>query len=120
MPFELGIACAFQNADPSHDIIVLERKPYRLQKTLSDYNGRDPIIHGGSRTRLLMSIIDLFDVEAPPDPLSVKRVLKVLLVAAKEIKRDYRQDLITTPGVYKQVVATGTKLAIDEGLISVS
>jgi len=120
MPFELGLACALQNSDQRHHIIVLESEPHRLQKTLSDYNGRDPIIHKGSRNRLLMAILDLFEVDTPPEPRQVLRVLRVLVDAAPQIKKTYRQELIVTAGVYRQVVATATKMAIDERLISVN
>lgn len=120
MPFELGLACALQNSDSRHNIIVLEKKPYRLQETLSDYNGRDPIIHNGSRERLLIAILDIFETGNPLEPARAIRVLRVLVAAAKEIKKTYHQDLITTAGVYKQVVATAMKLAEYEGFILVS
>ena len=118
MPFELGLASAFKNSNSDHHIIVLESEPYRLQKTLSDYNGRDPIIHGNSRIRLLMSVLDIFEVDVAPDPKKVKRVLRGSIAAAARIKKDYKQDLITTAGVYKQVVVTAINLAINEDLIS--
>src|SRR5262245_19348009 len=36
MPFELGLACAVASQAKSHAYILLERKPYRLDRTLSD------------------------------------------------------------------------------------
>jgi hypothetical protein len=120
MPFELGLAQALQNSNPGHHIIVLERKQYRLQQTLSDYNGRDPIIHNGSREKLLAAILNIFEVDNPPEPRRATKMLRILIAATRTIKRTFHQDLITTPGVYKQVVATATQLAVDEGLISIS
>ena len=120
MPFELGLASAFKHRNPNHHIIVLESKPYRLQQTLSDYNGYDPIIHKGSRIRLLMAILDLFDATSDPDPKSVHKVRNGLNVAAVKIKKDYRQELITTPGVYKQIVLAAMNLALNEGLLRIN
>ncbi|HUP90049.1 MAG TPA: hypothetical protein VM100_11880, partial [Longimicrobiales bacterium] len=48
MPFELGLACAVAQLEPGYKFILLERIPFRLQKTLSDINGRDPYIHDGT------------------------------------------------------------------------
>lgn len=118
MPFELGLACAQQNREPRHDIIVLESKAYRIQQTLSDYNGRDPIIHNGSRLKLLMAVLNMFETDSAVTPSQARYVLRVLIEASQEIKNTYRQELIATPGVFKQVVATATQLAVDEGLIS--
>src|SRR5215213_6502999 len=43
MPFELGLACALKLEHPSiYDVFVLDAVEYRLDKTLSDYKGRDP------------------------------------------------------------------------------
>ena len=47
VPFELGLACSLALAGEPHDVLVLDAKPYRLDRTLSDYKGRDPLIHHG-------------------------------------------------------------------------
>jgi len=45
MPFELGLTIALQRSEiPRHSWIVLESRPHRLLKSLSDLNGTDPFI----------------------------------------------------------------------------
>jgi hypothetical protein len=50
MPFELGLACALKLLHPlEYELFVLDAKAYRLDETLSDYKGRDPMIHHGTK-----------------------------------------------------------------------
>lgn len=62
MPFELGLAIAHTLKAGGHQWIAIEEKRYRLQKSLSDLNGFDPYIHGGTPTGVLRVISDAFMV----------------------------------------------------------
>src|SRR5436305_6946478 len=49
MPFELGLAVAFHwRLNTKHTWFVLETEKWRIQKSLSDLNGTDVYIHGGT------------------------------------------------------------------------
>src|SRR5437016_1104597 len=49
MPFELGLAVAFHwSRSAKHTWFVLETEKWRIQKLLSDLNGTDVYIHGGT------------------------------------------------------------------------
>lgn len=49
MPFELGLAVALEMMGSGRQIwFVMEAVSYRLTKSLSDLNGTDPYIHGGT------------------------------------------------------------------------
>jgi hypothetical protein len=49
MPFELGLAVAWEMIGSArHMWFVMEAVNYRLAKSLSDLNGTDPYIHGGT------------------------------------------------------------------------
>ncbi len=48
MPFELGLAVAWSNANRAHRWYVFEAVERRLAKSLSDLDGTDPYIHGGT------------------------------------------------------------------------
>ena len=49
MPFELGLAVAWQMLGTGrHMWFVMESQNYRLAKSLSDLNGTDPYIHAGT------------------------------------------------------------------------
>lgn len=53
MPFELGLAVM-----EDHRFFVLEERAYRLQASLSDLNGFDPLIHNGNPHRVLLKLKD--------------------------------------------------------------
>jgi hypothetical protein len=49
MPFELGLAVAWEKLHPGRQVwFVMEGLNHRLAKSLSDLNGTDPYIHGGT------------------------------------------------------------------------
>lgn len=61
MPFELGLAVAWERANPlRHTWFVFEEKEYRIQKSLSDINGTDPQIHGGKVSGVLRELSNIF------------------------------------------------------------
>ena len=61
MPFELGLACAIQHGNPStYDVFVMDAKPYRIDRTLSDYKGRDPLLHSGTCDGMQTCLLDVF------------------------------------------------------------
>ena len=71
MPFELGLACSIARYKPGHQVVVLERTLHRLDTTLSDYKGRDPLVHAGNCDRLVSCILDTFATEGQmPQPFS--------------------------------------------------
>jgi hypothetical protein len=49
MPFELGLTVAMERSgNPDHSWIVCETVPHRIKKSLSDLDGTDAYIHGGT------------------------------------------------------------------------
>jgi hypothetical protein len=49
MPFELGLTIGLErSAHPNHSWIVCETVPHRIKKSLSDLDGTDAYIHGGT------------------------------------------------------------------------
>ena len=61
MPFELGLAVAWEALNPTaHSWFVFEEKSYRLQKSLSDLNGTDPQIHGGTASGVFRELSNIF------------------------------------------------------------
>jgi hypothetical protein len=61
MPFELGLAVAWEKANPKeHDWFVFEAKAYRIQKSLSDLNGTDPQVHGGTAAGIMRELSNVF------------------------------------------------------------
>jgi hypothetical protein len=83
MPFELGLTVArhWQDSPDKHVWFVCESMEYRLLKSLSDLNGTDPCIHGGTPTGVLRELLNMF--ERP----GAKPRLKQLLLAYKQLRR---------------------------------
>ena len=80
MPFELGLTVALQRSKiPRHSWIVLESRPHRLLKSLSDLNGTDPFIHSGTVIGLLRELSSIFvrtsRRPSVPQMLSIYRML---------------------------------------------
>ncbi len=49
MPFELGLTVALHKTElPNHAWVVCESVPHRIKKSLSDLDGIDAYVHGGT------------------------------------------------------------------------
>lgn len=89
MPFELGLAYSIKELKGNHEIIMLDKKAYRLQKNLSDVNGRDPLIHNDSARRMIECILGVFYSRSVyPEPAFVYYLWKKLWEYAKELKNE--------------------------------
>jgi hypothetical protein len=60
MPFELGLAVAWAQGHPQHKWFVFESVKRRLSKSLSDLDGTDPYIHGGTVRGVLREVCNAF------------------------------------------------------------
>ncbi len=57
MPFELGLAVNWAlGANPMHEWFVFESSAHRLEKSLSDLNGTDPLVHDGKARGVLRAL----------------------------------------------------------------
>ncbi len=74
MPFELGLAVAMSLSDTGHRWFLFEARPYRLQRTLSDVNGFDRYIHGGTPRGVLRELANAFNNTRARDECSRPRV----------------------------------------------
>jgi hypothetical protein len=112
MPFELGLAAAIGLGRWSrHDFFVLERRPYRVQRTLSDLNGYDAHVHGGTPEGAIAVLLDVVGSPRSPDPEHVRAVARALWIAARDFKRRHRSESVFRPAIFRKLVATGTALS---------
>ena len=73
MPFELGLSVLHAGRNPAeHTWFLFESVNWRIQKSLSDLNGTDPYIHGGSVEGVFRELAKAF-VRADRQP-SVKKM----------------------------------------------
>ena len=62
MPFELGLSVAHEKAlkNRTHEWFVCETQKFRLPKSLSDLNGTDPFVHGGTIVGVFSELSNMF------------------------------------------------------------
>ncbi len=118
MPFELGLACTLKLLHPAdNEIFVLDAKAYRLDKTLSDYKGRDPLIHRGTSDGLVACLLDAFDSSSVASVNEIRKGLSVLTGASKRLKRDVRSPSLFRASLFRSLVAAAYDIAVDLGFI---
>lgn len=118
MPFELGLACAIKNAKPDdYEIFVLDSKPYRIDRALSDYKGRDPLIHGGTCDGMVACLLDTFESPAA-NSAEFRSAAAVLRKSANVLKRQLAATSLFRPSLFRHLVAAATKIARDRGFIN--
>jgi hypothetical protein len=118
MPFELGLACSLAKLRGNHDFIILEKVPYRLDKTLSDIKGRDPLIHKGSPKGVVNCVLEaLGSPSGDPDPVEVYRMSKTLWKVAKEFKKSTHRNTLFTRTIFHKLVAAAVELSLEKQLL---
>jgi len=82
MPFELGLAVAWAQAHSQHKWFVFESMRRRLNKSLSDLDGTDPYIHGGTVRGIMREVCNAF--VSPVNQPTVPQMMKMY----RELRRD--------------------------------
>lgn len=108
MPFELGLAVSKALGDRSHSWVVLESRPYRVQKSLSDINGFDPFIHHGTARGALRAVAEPLDRPSGSPPMSaLVRIYRTLRTIARELKAQDGADTVFNRRHFGQLVLAG-------------
>jgi hypothetical protein len=120
MPFELGLALAIARLGrQKHSFFVLDSKPYRLDRVLSDLKGYDPVIHKGT---LLGTISAVCNVLRQPggsvNPRAILPVYKRLRAVSTELKKSHGESTVYTRPIFEELVIAASKLARARGLLS--
>jgi hypothetical protein len=89
MPFELGLAVAHDARNSRQTWYVCETVPYRINKSLSDLNGTDVRIHGGTVRGVFGALCEIF-VRKTRQP-SVQEMYRIYLVIRRNLPRIMRQ-----------------------------
>jgi hypothetical protein len=105
MPFELGLSVAWERIGKhKHTWYVFEKRPRRLAKSLSDLNGTDEYIHGGTMNGVFRELCSAF--VRPGRQPSVQQIRKVHLEVESrlpEILRRAGTKSIFTARVFKDI-----------------
>ena len=118
MPFELGLACALSLTSGTHDIFVLESQPYRMDRTLSDYKGRDPLIHHGRCDDLIAALLDVFQAKSLPPVSELRNAARTLRRASRELKREFKAPQVFRAAIFRSLVAAATDIAVSREFIA--
>lgn len=111
MPFELGLAVAVaqlaKKRSWNHEWRVFEAVNYRLQTSLSDLNGYDPLIHGGTPDGMLRKLREAFvRARGQPSLAAMQRSWKELRrYVHRQRRRGEFDDLYNAATFYEIVVA---------------
>lgn len=113
MPFELGLAVAWQRiGDPSHGWYVFEAQEHRLQKSLSDLNGTDPFIHHCQPLEVLQQLTNaLIRTRHRPTVIELEAILGDLKKMAVKIKRELRTKSLFGSCAFEDLVLAAQRIA---------
>lgn len=117
MPFELGLACSLKLAEPrQYEILVFDSKPYRMDRRLSDYKGRDLYIHRGTRGGMIAALLDAFQ-SARIEASALSNALRDLDVSMQQMKRASRTRTMFHPYLFDALASAAAEFAVDYGLL---
>lgn len=118
MPFELGLAWTVKQQLGEHDFLILERKAHRLPRHLSDLNGIDPKIHGGTAAGAIGAILDtLVRPDGNPASEDVMRLHRQMMKVVPELKKRHRTKDLFGARIYGELVVAANITAADMDLI---
>jgi hypothetical protein len=112
MPFELGLAYAIKTLRGRHDFLILDKKPHRLDRHLSDIKGIDPKIHSGTATGAICAILEvLARPEANPTTKDVMKLYRKMRKIVPALKSNHGKDNLFNTRIYGELVAMGFEAA---------
>lgn len=90
MPFELGLTAALERiANPEHRWVVCESRRHRLQKSLSDLDGTDAYIHGGTIRGVFREMCTAFvRSRRQPNVTQMMQIYRILRTELRSILRN--------------------------------
>lgn len=118
MPFELGLACAAHLSGREHQVVVMDSVAHRLDRTLSDYKGRDPLIHDNKCDHLVTCLLDLFVAPSEPEPSALRSATRLLRKSAREITTRYKTATVFHAAPFRALTAAAAEIAQEQGFIT--
>jgi hypothetical protein len=113
MPFELGLAVAVSRSDrrrPRHGFVLLESRPFRLQHSLSDMNGYDPLIHNDTQGGGIRLMFEAFSAAGSADLGPARRLVRRLREVAIQLKRDHRAETVFSRTICNELIDAASRL----------
>jgi hypothetical protein len=112
MPFELGLAVASQKLVWKDQMwFVFESRRRRLSKSLSDLNGTDPYIHGGTARGVFRELTNaLVRIQHQPSVEEMSEIYRELRKVAPRILREAGADSLFGARVFRNLAVVGARL----------
>jgi hypothetical protein len=113
MPFELGLTVGHdtQRGSP-HTWFVFERISWRLQKSLSDLNGTDVYVHGGSATGVFRELLSAFVRQRrQPTVEQMKAIYEALKLSLPTILHETGGASLFEASVFRRVSVLASALS---------
>jgi hypothetical protein len=98
-------------------LLVFDARPFRIDRTLSDYKGRDPFIHHNRVAGIINCLGDAFGTRATHSAIEIRRALFPLRRSATSLKHDSKADSLFRPALFRSLVETAIDIAIQRGFI---
>ncbi len=114
MPFELGLTIGMvQTRNLEHHWYVLESRPHRAQKSLSDLNGTEVYVHGARAVGVLQVLRNaLGRSEHKPEMRELQAILRDLRRVAREILREPGVQTLYDTRPFQKLVYAANQSAI--------
>lgn len=117
MPFELGMASALKLAAPAkYEVVVLDAKPYRMDRLFSDYKGRDASIHHGTVDGMIACLLDTFPSGIAP--ADVRRAIRALRDSVNAMKAEMKSRSLFRPALFRSLTFLARSIARTRGFIT--
>ncbi|MEK6801620.1 MAG: hypothetical protein AABZ34_03020 [Nitrospirota bacterium] len=84
---------------------------------MSDYKGRDPLVHGGTCHGMLTGLLDTFQTDVPDAVHEFRRATLVLRKSTALMKHRHKSTSLFRPSLFRLLVAAATRIAIERSLI---
>lgn len=119
MPFELGLAVAWaKTRRRRHEWFLFETQRHRIAKSLSDVNGTDPHIHGGTPLGVLRALTNaLARTRHRPTVRELRAIYGDLRKAATVIRRDLQTRSLFEARAFADLVVAA-RLSAEERIAS--
>jgi len=115
MPFELGLTVAIgKSIHPDHDWIVCETVAHRIKKSLSDLDGTDAYIHGGTIAGVFRELGNAFvGISRQPTVREMSQIYRVLRAEFKNVLQRTGAKNAFNASVFKELCVLAST-AVDE------
>ena len=119
MPFELGLAVAWQKLARRHTWFVFESRAHRAEKSLSDLSGTDVYVHAGTARGVFRELCNAFvRIRRQPTVGQILAVYRGLLRIVPRLRRETGASSLFEARLFKELLAAAQVLTMQQASIT--